>query len=103
VKARWLSVISSHYALKMLCQSECLQPLRRSSRSLETGLWWLTGEPVQPCNPPRIRLRCDQVEMRLCALDKNPGITLDQMDAAMCGLFTDCLLNRDLIHEPGVI
>jgi len=33
-------------------------------------------------------------------LHKNPGITLDQMDAAMCGLFTGLFTpNRDLIHE----
>jgi hypothetical protein len=75
-----------------------------SSRSLETGLWWLAEGTVaggaSPAAETAIPLT-DRVEMEIVRyLQKNPESTLEQVDKTMCAQFTGLLTpRRELIQE----
>jgi len=87
-----------------------------SSRSLDTGLWWLPGEFAQrravQATEPRTSLT-DRIETEVVrTLQKVPGITLEQLDEILCvgftGLFTpsleliqECLESYGIEHPPG--
>jgi hypothetical protein len=86
-----------------------------SSRSLETGLWWLSERGLQPKEglPELAAPLTDRVEMEIVRwLQKNLSSSLEQLDAAMCGLFTglltpgrqliqECLASYGVAHPPG--
>jgi hypothetical protein len=75
-----------------------------SSRALETGWWWLPEEPsqrrtapIEAATPPLN----ERVEMELVRyLQKNPGCSSEQVDQALCAIFTGLLTpSRELILE----
>lgn len=75
-----------------------------SSRSLETGLWWLPEGAAKPLSGPAQEGSAplsDRVEMEVVRyLQKNPGSTLGQVDQAICAQFTGLLTpSRELIQE----
>jgi hypothetical protein len=75
-----------------------------SSRSLETGVWWLPGEAAQRrlirATGPQVSFT-DRIEMEIVRLlQKNPGISFEQMDQILCAAFTGLLTpSRELIQE----
>jgi hypothetical protein len=86
-----------------------------SSRSLETGLWWLPERGLKFVDGQTVWTAplTDRVEMEIVRyLQKNPASSLEQVDSTLCTLFTglltpsreliqQCLASYGVAHPPG--
>jgi len=87
-----------------------------SSRSLETGVWWLPEGAARPRSGPAQEDSAslsDRVEMEVVRyLQKNPGSPFEQVDQTLCTQFTglltpsrsliqECLASYGQAHPPG--